>query len=264
MPRIAVGDVWLNYAVAGEGPAIVLTHGLGGSLDAWESLAARLSDRYRVVTWDVRGFGRSDKPEGPVTPSTWARDLRDLLATIEIDSAVISGISMGGVIAQRFALDFPETTRGLILISTSSEVGPSARDAWDARADLVEREGMAAGLTPGPALSYSSAYREAHAEAIEAAIRATVASNDPRCYAAACRAVSAYHYTAELQTISCPTLILQGLSDELTPPGGSVIMSRAIPEARIEFIADCGHAIPTEQPEMTFQQLDAFMRALPA
>ena len=170
---------------------------------------------------------------------------------------------MGGVIAQRFALDFPEMTRALILISTSSEVGPAARDAWRARAALVEREGLAAALTPGPALSYSQAYREGHAETIEAAIGTTVASNDPSSYAAACRAVADYTFTAELSAISCPALILQGLSDELTPPGGSVIMARAIPGARMEFIADCGHAIPTEQPEMTFQHLKAFLQALP-
>jgi 3-oxoadipate enol-lactonase len=170
---------------------------------------------------------------------------------------------MGGVIAQRFAIDFPEQTRALVLISTSSEVGPAARDAWQARAALVEREGLAAALTSGPALSYSQAYREQQAEAIEIATRSTVASNDPRSYAAACRAVAAYSFTAELRTISCPTLILQGLSDELTPPGGSVIMARAIPNAQIEFIADCGHAIPTEQPSLTVQHLDAFLQALP-
>jgi len=260
MVRIDVGEITLNYESAGEGPAVVLTHGLGGSVGAWETLAERLRMQHRVVTWDVRGFGDSDRPDGPVGPAVWARDLNQLLRAIDLEHAVIAGISMGGVIAQRFALDFPERTDGLILLSTSSEVGLAATAAWRARADLVERDGLAAALQVGPALSYSRRYREEHAEAIAAATRRTIARNSPHVYAAACRAVADYSFTAELATLACRTLILQGTEDELTPPGGSVILQRTIPGAVLCWVQGSGHDVVTEDAQGTLRCLEDFLR----
>lgn len=260
--RTTVGEVQINYLREGDGPAVVLTHGLGGDLESWQPLAEALRDRYTVLRWDVRGFGASDKPPGPVTPSVWAADLAALLDTLGIARAVIAGISLGGVVSQRFALDFPDQTRGLILISTSSEVGVAAGAAWQERARLVEAEGMLAAVGDGPSLSYSRGYREAHAGEIAAAATETAARNDPRDYAAACRAVSGYNFTAELSRIACPTLILQGLEDELTPPGGSVIMSRRIPNARLELIERCGHGIPGEQPAELLRLIEEFLASL--
>lgn len=167
---------------------------------------------------------------------------------------------MGGVVSQRFALDFPDRTRALILISTSSEVNERAEAGWNARADLIERDGLAKALTPtGPALSYGKEYRERHAEEIAESARLTIERNDPACYAAACRAVSNIDYTADLETISCPTLILQGLEDALTPPGGSVIMSRRIEGSRLRMLENCGHGIPTERPDEFHAEVEAFL-----
>jgi len=167
---------------------------------------------------------------------------------------------MGGVVSQRFALDFPDRTRALILISTSSEVNERAEAGWNARADLIERDGLAKALTPtGPALSYGKEYRERHADEILESARLTIERNDAASYAAACRAVSDIDYTADLATITCPTLILQGLEDALTPPGGSVIMSRRIDGAHLVMLENCGHGIPTEKPDEFHAEIEAFL-----
>ena len=163
------------------------------------------------LTWDVRGFGGSERRPDTMAPEVWASDLAAVLDEVGTDDAVIGGISMGGVVSQRFALDFPDRTRALILISTSSEVNERATAGWNARADLIERDGLAKALTPtGPALSYGKEYRERHTDDIADAAHLTIERNDAACYAAACRAVSDIDYTADLATISCPTLILQG------------------------------------------------------
>jgi 3-oxoadipate enol-lactonase len=266
--QVTRDGVPINYEVSGSGPALVLTHGLGGSLEAWQSFATALEDRYTVLRWDARGFGQSHRPSSPsgldtLNPSTWAADLAHVLDAEGITEAVVGGISMGGVIAQRFALDFPEKTRGLILMSTSSQVGEAGRRGWEERARMVEEEGM----TPlmelsGPSIAYSAWYARDHAAEIAVAAKETAARNDPRCYAAAARAVSDYNYTAELAEIACPTLILQGLEDALTPPGGSVIMSRQIPSVRLEMIEACGHPIPTEQPAEFLRLLEGFLSEL--
>ena len=250
----------IRYRQEGSGPVVVFTHGLGSHLDAWEQTAATFRDRYTVLTWDVRGFGDSDRRPETMAPETWASDLAAVLDEVGADEAVIGGISMGGVVSQRFALDFPNRTRALILISTSSEVNERAAAGWNARADIVERDGLAKALAPtGPALSYGKEYRERHAEDIAEAGRLTIERNDAACYAAACRAVSDIDYTADLETVTCPTLILQGLEDALTPPGGSVIMSRRIPGSRLVMLENCGHAIPTERPDEFHAEVEAFL-----
>ncbi len=250
----------LRYRLAGSGPVVALTHGLGGHLDSWEPTVAALQDRYTVLTWDVRGFGSSAKRPDDLSPEVWASDLAGLLDEVGADDAVIAGISMGGVISQRFALDFPARTRALILISTSSEVNERAEAGWNARADVIERDGLAKALAPtGPALSYGKEYRERHAEDIAEAARLTIERNDAASYAAACRAVSNIDYTADLETITCPTLILQGLEDAVTPPGGSVIMSRRIQGSRLVMLENCGHWIPTERPDEFHTEVESFL-----
>ena len=253
----------LRYRLDGSGPLIVFTHGLGSHLDAWQPTVGTFRDRYTVLTWDVRGFGDSERRPETMAPGTWAADLAALLDEVGADDAVIAGFSMGGVISQRFVLDFPARTRALILISTSSEVNDFAEAGWNARADTIEREGLAKALAPtGPAISYGKEYRERHADEILKAAYLTIERNDPACYAAACRAVSNIDYTADLETITCPTLILQGLEDAVTPPGGSVIMSRRIQGSRLVMLEDCGHWIPTERPDEFHAEVDAFLGAL--
>ncbi len=259
----SVNGVRLHYEVSGSGPVIVLTHGLGGNLEFWQPTAEALEDSYTVLRWDVRGFGRSDRPGGPDDPKVWAADLDALLGQLDVPSAVIVGISMGGVVAQRFALDFRERTRALILMSTTSEVGDWARKGWLERARLVEEQGLAAVLTEGPSLSYAKAYAEKYATEIRAAAEESARRNDPHSYAAAARAVSAYNFTAELGRLDLPALVLQGLDDGLTPPGGGVILARAIPGARLELIEECGHPIPAEQHETMLALMGDLLSSLP-
>ena len=212
---------------------------------------------HRVTRPDVRGFGASDKPPGPYSPAMLARDLDGLFAACGIDDAHVVGISMGGVIAQRLALDFPQRVRSLVLVSTSSEVGQKSIAAWQRLADRIERDGFDA-QTADASRAFSPAFAQRHPEVVAELGRRNAAC-DPRGYAAAARAVSDYNWTAELPRVTAPTLILQGLDDQLTPPGGSVKMSRALPHARLLMIADAGHNLPIEQPTMFRDSVLAFL-----
>ena len=104
MPSATAADgARIRYRLEGSGPVLVLTHGLGGYLDSWGPTVETFRDRYAVLSWDVRGFGGSERRPG--TPETWASDLAAVLDEVGADDAAIGGISMGGVISQRFALD---------------------------------------------------------------------------------------------------------------------------------------------------------------
>lgn len=256
MARARVGGVSLHYEREGVGTDLVLLHGLGGDLHSWDADAPVLARHHRVLRPDLRGCGESDTPPGPYSPALFATDLAELLAACNVDAAHLVGISMGGVVAQRFALDHPAHVRSLVLVSTSSEVGPRAVAAWQRLADLVERAGFDA-RTADASRAFSPAFAAAHPE-IVAALGRRNARCDPRAYAAAARAVSDYNWTAELSRLVVPTLILQGLDDQLTPPGGAVKMSRALPHARLLLVGNTGHNLPIEQPEVFRHSLLAF------
>ena len=155
-------------------------------------------------------MGQSERVEGPVSLELWAQDLAALLGALAIPQAIIAGSSMGGAITQRFGIDFPELTVGLLILSTSSRVGPAAEEHWMKRADETER-------------------------------------TDP-CLAAAQRAVAAYNMDEELAAIRVPALVLCGDQDQTTPPGGSVIISRSIPGAELEIYEGVAHAPFHEEP----------------
>jgi 3-oxoadipate enol-lactonase len=256
MPRVWSGAVTLNYAHEGQGTNLVLIHGLGADLHIWDHDVAVFARHHRVLRPDVRGFGASDKPPGPYSPAVFARDLDGLFAACEVENAHVLGISMGGVIAQRLALDFPTRVRSLVLVSTSSEVGQKSIAAWQRLADRIERDGFDA-QTADASRAFAPAFAARHPE-IVADVGRRNAACDPRGYAAAARAVSDYNWTAELPRLATPTLILQGLDDQLTPPGGAVKMSRALPRARLLMIAGAGHNLPIERPDVFHNSVLAF------
>jgi pimeloyl-ACP methyl ester carboxylesterase len=164
---------------------------------------------------------------------------------------------MGGVIAQRFALDFPELAQSLILISTSSEVNAQAQASWEELANGVERHGFTVADGMADRL-HAASFTKAYPERVQNRQR-LIAANDPRAFAAAARAVSAFNWTADLERVRVPSLILQGLEDILTPPGGAVKMNRALPHSRLLMIPDCGHFVPDEKPEIFTTSLLAFL-----
>ena len=253
----SVDGVRLHYAQDGQGTDLILIHGLGGSLRDWDAYVPALAPHHRVLRWDVRGFGDSDKPAGPYSLQLFARDLAGVARAGSLTRAHVAGISMGGAIAQRFALDYPELVQSLTLISTSSEVGPQARLAWEKTAAVIEQRGFSANASFAERI-FAPSFVRAHPDIVrDRADR--MAANDPRAYAAAARAIGAYNWTADLNRVQVPTLILQGLEDTLTPPGGSVKMSRVLPRARLLFIPDCGHVVTDEKPELLTNTLLAFL-----
>lgn len=240
--------------VEGEGPPLVLTHGLGDDHRFWDPCVELLAPHHRVIRWDVRGFGRSSKPPGPYDLETFAGDLLRVLDACDADRVHLVGLSMGGVIAQRFLLDHAARLRSATLVSTSSEISEKATANWRRLADRVESRGFG---RVDASRSFAPAFAAARPEVVAAA-GAQTAANDPHGYAAAARAVSAYHFTDALRGVRLPVLILQGLDDQLTPPGGSVRMSRAIPFARLLLLPDAGHSLPVEQPLLFATTLLAF------
>lgn len=212
MPSITANGISQHYELTGDGPrTVVWIHGIGSSLGAWTTTTPQFVG-YRHLTYDVRGMGESGHEDGPVSLATWARDLDALMEALGIPRAIVAGHSMGGAIAQRFTIDFPDRVEGLLLFATSSRVGGALADGWLKRAAEFEAAGN----------------------------HAMAATN---------RAVAAYRMDEDLKRITAPTLILVGGDDPQTPPGGSVIMSRCIPHSEMEIFPGIGHSIYRDEPK---------------
>lgn len=260
MAHVRVGDISVHYELSGEGSAVVLVHGLGNDLHLWDDVAGRLERHHRVLRYDVRGFGESDKPPGPYSMEQMAADLCGLLDALDLSEAHVLGMSMGGVVAQRMALDFGSRVTSLVLVSTSSEVGERARDAWLRLAGLIESRGFNL-RNADASRGFSAQFAERFPDVVAAMGRRN-AANDPRAYAAAARAAGDYRWTAELASVTCPVLIFQGLDDRLTPPGGSVKMQRALPNARLLLVEGVGHNLQAERPDLLANAAIAFFAGI--
>lgn len=255
-----VGDVELNYEVTGSnGPVIVLTHGIGGTGGDWSDVVPGLAQKYRVVTYDVRGFGQSGRPAEGYSIAQFARDIAGLLDHLGVDKAVIMGTSMGGTVTQRFILDFPQRTLAAVIMSTSSQVNERAKEMWQRQADAIEQGGMAAWVRNNRASHMTEDWLREHPEALEAEERRIRNNPDGHVYAQVARAVSDYHYTDELKSVQIPTLVMVGSVDPQTPPGGSVIISRSIPGAELHILDGYGHGLPREAPEKVVALVTEFL-----
>ena len=242
-----LGDATIHYEEAGAGPlTYVYCHGLGGSGRGFEeSDMAWYAERFRTISWDNRGLGRSGPAERYSLP-LYASDLERLLDRLDVERAVVFGVSWGGVLVQRFALDYPQRCAAIVVDSSSSEVNTLASENWYQRGEVARRGAEA---LEGRALEPAF---EGHVTVTEGA-GAPVAPEHVDSYVAESRAAAAlreHPLTPYLHRIECPALIVGGGQDTVAGAGGSVIMARAIGEnARLEIVQDAGHGVYAQARE---------------
>jgi 3-oxoadipate enol-lactonase len=259
--RVNANDVELEVECAGEhGPALVLVHGLGGSRRSWEPLVPLLARSARVFVPDLRGCGLSTRGTAEWTLAQAADDVGAIARALGLTRYVPVGHSLGGVIVEEMIVRQPPEVAAAVLISTSSRLSEKATENWRRLADVVE----AKGLSDSPAAAargYSEAFAAEHGDVVAEHARLSAAT-DRHVYAAQARAASSYDYTSGLAGVACPVLVLQGLADRLTPPGGSVLLHRALPPgARLEMIEGAGHNLPIEMPERVAELVLEFANA---
>jgi 3-oxoadipate enol-lactonase len=121
VPILRVQDIQLYYETTGQGEPLLFIHGLGSSTRDWERQVAFFSRRYEVITFDVRGHGKSDKPPGPYSVRLFAADTAALIKSLGIDRVHVVGISMGGMIALQLAIDAPNLVRSLVIVNSGPE-----------------------------------------------------------------------------------------------------------------------------------------------
>ncbi len=265
MPFTTVNDISIYFETVGEGTPLLMVMGLGGSLRSWsEAQIERLTTRHRVILFDNRGAGLSDKPPAPYTMPQFAADAVGLLDALEIDRAHVYGVSMGGMIAQHIALDYPARVRKLVLGCTVAGGEHVVRTPPEALKILTaETTGdRAADIRRGWQIMYPPEFIAANREMLEARLqRELELPEQPRfAYEAQLGAIIATHDTFDrLPALKMPVLLQTGEKDALVPPGNTDIIAGQIPHARVIRYPDAGHGYFIQLPEQSADDILAFL-----
>ncbi len=243
-------------------PTAVLIHGLSETHEVWWRQVAALESSMRVISYDIRGFGSSPTGEANGTVQQMADDLGQLLSESATGPAWLVGFSMGGVISQRFALDYPEMTKGLVLIASSSAIGRSGIEFFRDRIAQVTERGLE-GLAETNDKDARGCFYTKDEDLIDEYLKTRVgAVRDPAGYLNACNAMlhlSENPLTAELGAIRCPTLVIAGQYDPYCPPKASEMIADAIPDAELTIFEDVGHCMQFEASDALNQHIAEFI-----
>ena len=249
MPFVENQGAKIYWDQQGDGEPVLLIMGLSYPSYMWHRTRPVLAACYRTIALDNRGIGQSDVPPGPYPIALMASDAAAVLDAAGIESAHLFGVSMGGMIAQEFALQYPRRVRSLILGCTAAG-GPTAvraeREATDllmGRIKLTPEEAAEAAV---PFIYYAATPRERIGE--DLAIRRPWFPR-PEAYIAQLQGILSWEAYSRLPGISAPTLVIHGECDRLVPPGNGTLIAERIPGAKLVMIPHASHLFLTDQTE---------------
>ena len=249
----------IAWEVRGEGPPLLLIHGLGYGRWGWGPLADLLAERFRVVLFDNRGIGGSEAPPGPYSARLMADDAVSVLDEAGIDRAHVLGTSLGGMVAQTLAVEAPARVDRLVLACTT----PGGPEAFPYPEGTVKLLARAAELEPLTALRafVENALAPGSANGLVDEIYALRLANPPDSVGWAAQAAAAQSFAGfdRLGEIAAPTLVLHGTEDQVVDVRNAALLGESIPDARVELIEGTGHLFFWEAPERTARLVGEFL-----
>lgn len=263
MNHARINGIDIAYRISGEGDPLLLIGGFGMTKEGWDELAAPLEGHFRVVTFDNRGVGESTTPSEPFTIDDMAADAAALLDHLGIGRAHLFGVSMGGLIAQTLALDYPDRVLTAVLGCTSH----GGRHAVQPEVEVMET--LASITVPGippeeavrrrlPILLSDRFLRE-EPERVEAFVERSIRYQPtPQGAAGQMRALSFFNVKRRLGEIRCPVLVMTGDEDRMMPPANAHLLADGIPGARLHVVEGAGHTFFLEKPEEVTRVLIEF------
>ena len=258
MQWIEVNGASLRYELSGGGAqTLVLVHELGGMLESWDAVLPALRQKYRVLRYDQRGFGLSEKFKGALTLDMMAADLAGLLDGLGITAPChVAGMALGGGIALGFAARYPQRMARLAVSSPAVGNSETSKAGTLARADAVERDGMRGVCETSLARSYPEILRGDAARFATYRLRWLANATDG--FAAINRMLAGMDMAADYAKITCPTLVLSAEHDMLRPPAVIEPIAQAIPNVRyVE--TKSGHFMAVQTPELFLEHVLPFL-----
>ncbi len=255
------GSVRLAFDVDGDGPPLLLVHGLGYCRAGWGPVAALLAEHFRVVRFDNRGVGDSDAPRGPYTVDSMTGDALAVLDAAGLEHAHVLGVSLGGLVAQSLAAAFPARVDRLVLVGSTqggihSHGVPHASLRLLAEAAALDRDELLRRLVGNALSPRTLADRPELVEEILAYRHRHPPHLGPWLSQAAAGAW--FGLVGRRRPISAPTLVLHGTDDEVMDPRNGEVLAQGIPGSQLVVFEHTGHLLFWEQPERFVAEVAAF------
>jgi len=260
--EVEINNIDLYYEDQGTGKPIVLIHGFPFDHHLWDRQVEILADHHRVITPDLRGFGQSDAPEGPYTMTQYAADIIALLDLLQIDRAIIAGLSMGGYISLAIAEQYPERLDGLVLSNTRTAKDTAAiRQNRYNTVEKIKFEGTEFLVLDmlGKVLSKDTRkHNPAVLEFVEQIMRRQRAAG----------IIGAQQGMAQrkdrsfiLNDLQIPVLVIAGRDDKLISPMEAKRIAKELPLGHLEIIPKAGHLSNLEQPDTYNERFMRFVES---
>jgi 3-oxoadipate enol-lactonase len=260
MPTVQTNGLTINYEVQGSGEPLLLINGLADDLTSWAYQLEDFASRYQVISFDNRGIDGTDKPTGGYTTAQMAADAAGLLEDLDIARAHVLGVSMGGMIAQEFALRYPERVSKLLLCCTCAEPSEANKRLYRIWQDTAPVLGLPQMMKEVLLWCFTPEFFQHSPEAAQETEEAlTGISQSVEAYLSQLHSIQIHNAVERLGRITAPTLVLGAPSDLIFPPFQSRQLHEGIPGSTLRFTAHGGHAFLWEVPEEFNQAVLAFL-----
>lgn len=249
------------FEVSGSGPTVVLIHGLGLNRNMWQWQLHSLTPHFRVLCYDLLGHGESDKPVGPYAMTDMVEQLSALMIEVDIKRAAIVGFSLGGLIAQAFALAHADKISALAILNSAHARSDADRQSIMQRVQQVRESGPAATVDAALERWFSEDFAAANAEVLDQ-VRRWVSANDRQAYPQAYKLLADADIGLEdaIAGIRCPTLVLTGEQDFGNSPEMATQMAEKIPQSELHVLPGLRHMALAEDPAAVNAILVSFLR----
>ena len=255
------GDVALRYRLDGHGSQpLVLIHGVGSEGQAWAGVVERLSDAFRILSFDQRGHGQSSLVQGRYEIDDFAGDVLALADHVGFARFDLAGFSLGGLVAQRIALSAPQRVLRLVLLSTVAGRTQEERERVAARLQALQAGDRGSHYDASLSRWLTESFQQRN-PALIAHLRARNAQNDPACYAAAYRVLAETDFGDEIAAIRIPTLVATGEDDMGSNPRMAAFMHERIAGSKLAILPGLRHSILMEAPDLVASLLRGFLLA---
>lgn len=249
------------FAESGSGPTIVLVHGLGLGRAMWRWQLPDLEPHFRVLAYDLFGHGESAPPPGPPDLAMFASQLLRLVEHCRIETLGVVGFSLGGMIARRFAIDYPDRVGALAILHSAHDRSPVEREAVRARVRQAREEGPAATADAALERWFTPEFRTARPHVVSQ-VRRWILANDPAIYPDIYEVLAEgdSEIRSDIGRITCPTLVMTGDDDRGNSPEMARAMAAGIPNARVVVLPGLRHMALAESPQAFNPPLVTFLR----
>lgn len=251
MPNATVNGVNLYYEEHGQGPPLVMVQGLGYSSRFWYKQIPELEKSFRLIVYDNRDVGKSEKVDENYEIKDMAEDCKGIIDHLGLQDVHLLGLSLGGYIAQQFALSYPEVVDKLVLVSThygGPEYLQATGDLWK---EILDVEGLSLGEVYRKGFKYSVAedFFTDEEDQIEKLVKMRVdEAQPPDAFQRQFQAGSNFDLQQKVKGIQAETLVLAGNQDRVVPPEFAEKLCDTIPSCELKTVDGSGHLIHLEKP----------------